>query len=82
MLSFIERYGKQVERSVFFQTGGYQLLNEPDKIQAPDENAGYAIASKDFNPIHTNIYFAQLANLPTTITHGMWTSANAHRVFL
>lgn len=80
ILGFLERFGKPLEKSVFFQNGGYELLTEPDKIQAPDENNTYALASKDFNPIHTNTYFAQLADLPTTITHGMWTSANAHRV--
>jgi acyl dehydratase len=38
------------------------------------------VASGDFNPIHTNQYFAKLAGLPDTITHGMWLSANAYRV--
>jgi fatty acid synthase subunit beta len=33
------------------------------------------------NPIHTNKYFSIFAELPhDTITHGMWTSANARRV--
>ncbi|KZV60888.1 hypothetical protein PENSPDRAFT_693887 [Peniophora sp. CONT] len=31
--------------------------------------------SGDFNPIHINPYFADYANLPGTITHGMWSSA-------
>ncbi len=38
------------------------------------------VASKDYNPIHTNPYFASVAQLPATITHGMWASANARRV--
>lgn len=42
---------------------------------APDSNAEYAQVSKDFNPIHVSDTFAQYADLPGPITHGMYTSA-------
>ncbi|KAB2841693.1 acyltransferase domain-containing protein, partial [bacterium] len=56
------------------------LLAEADVVTAPKNNHDYAVASRDLNPIHVNPYIADLAELPTTITHGMWTSANGRRV--
>lgn len=80
ILGLLQRFGKPYEQAVFFPTGGYAMLAAPDKVSARDENQTYALASKDLNPIHTNWYMATLAELPTTITHGMWSSANAFRV--
>ncbi|KNE93918.1 hypothetical protein PSTG_12721 [Puccinia striiformis f. sp. tritici PST-78] len=40
----------------------------------------YSQASADWNPIHCNPYFANLASLPGTITHGMWSSAATRSV--
>jgi fatty acid synthase subunit alpha len=71
--AFLQRFGKPEEVAVLFSSGGYDLLASPESIRAPAENHTYAAASKDFNPIHTNPYFATLAKLPATITHGMWT---------
>lgn len=76
---FLRRFGTNLEHPVFFPNSGYNMIL-PDKIRVPSENDTYALASKDLNPIHTNPYFATLTKLPTTITHGMWTSANARRV--
>lgn len=79
--AFVQRFGKPLEHAVFFENGGYQLLNVPDRIIVPAESVTYALASGDLNPIHTNRYFSVFADLPhETITHGMWTSANARRV--
>ena len=33
-------------------------------------NEPYAKIPGDFNPIHINLYFSDLASLPATITHG------------
>jgi acyl dehydratase len=44
-------------------------------VVAPTSNKAYAIASKDCNVIHLNPYIIPLASLPTTITHGMYSSA-------
>ena len=62
--------------------GGYTLLTTPDVVTAPDNNTAYATASRDLNPIHRHGVIADLAGLPATITHGMWTSANGARVLL
>lgn len=79
--AFVQRFGKPLEHAVFFDNGGYQLLNVSDRIPVPPESVTYALASGDLNPIHTNKYFSIFAELPhDTITHGMWTSANARRV--
>ena len=59
-----------------FEDGGEVLLEVPDLATAPRSNTTYALASGDLNPIHVNGAIALLAGLPTTITHGMWTSAN------
>lgn len=58
----------------------FTLLATPDVIAAPSDNTPYAIASRDLNPIHRNPVIADLAGLPDTIVHGMWTSANGQRV--
>ena len=76
---FLSRFGTGLEPAVFFGNSGYNMI-VPDKTRVPAENNTYAMASGDLNPIHTNPYFAVLTNLPSTITHGMWTSANARRV--
>lgn len=77
--AFLNRNGTLLEPATYFHTGGYQFAAS-DKIRSPTENNTYAIASGDLNPIHTNPYFAIISQLPSTITHGMWTSANARRV--
>jgi fatty acid synthase subunit beta len=77
--AFLQRFGTHLEHPVFFNNSGYNMI-VPDKVKVPLENNSYAVASGDLNPIHTNPYFATLTKLPSTITHGMWTSANARRV--
>ncbi len=79
--SFVQRFGNPLEPSIFFANGGYQLLGVADQIVVPSESLSYALSSGDLNPIHTNKYFTVFGELPfDTITHGMWTSANARRV--
>ena len=63
-----------------FEGGGYTLLPTPDVTVAPSDNTPYCMASRDLNPIHRNGAVADLAGLPATIVHGMWTSANGQRV--
>ncbi|GBE89192.1 hypothetical protein SCP_1502000 [Sparassis crispa] len=38
-------------------------------------NEPYSEASGNFNPIHVNSYFADLAGVSPTITHSMWSSS-------
>ncbi|KAJ2884155.1 fatty acid synthase alpha subunit Lsd1 [Coemansia asiatica] len=65
-------------RTVLFDDGGYTLVPQAGKSQlvsiTPKSNHGCAIISGDFNLIHTNPYVADLAGLPDTITHGVWTN--------
>ncbi len=55
-------------------TTEYHLMldSNPSLYRSPSTNEPYSKVSKDFNPIHTNPYFA---SLPGTIIHGMFTSA-------
>jgi len=76
---YLERFGKPVDASVPLAEPK-DMLSQPDTVTAPKDNGPYAVASRDLNPIHVNPYIADLAELPTTITHGMWTSANGRRV--
>ncbi|KAJ2742311.1 fatty acid synthase alpha subunit Lsd1, partial [Coemansia sp. BCRC 34301] len=59
---------------------GYSLVVADNQdlmlVTVPDSNMEYARVSADDNPIHTNLYFADIAGLPGPITHGLWTSAS------
>lgn len=80
---YLARHGSSIEQPVFFEDGGYSILPDskvfPATVTVPLTNDAYAVASGDLNPIHTNSYFADFADLPGTITHGMWTSASARK---
>ena len=45
------------------------------ELRAPASNETYARVSGDYNPIHVSRVFSSYANLPGTITHGMYSSA-------
>ncbi|KAJ2849446.1 fatty acid synthase alpha subunit Lsd1 [Coemansia erecta] len=66
-------------RTVLFDDGGYTLVPLAGQNQmvtlAPVCNNETACITGDYNPIHTNPYVADLAGLPDTITHGLWTSS-------
>ncbi|KAI8915921.1 hypothetical protein EDD86DRAFT_221808, partial [Gorgonomyces haynaldii] len=80
VLEYLNRHGTPLVTEKYFENGGYSILpSESDLLNAPLDNHGYALASTDLNPIHVNPYFADLAQLPGTITHGMWTSASTRK---
>ncbi|TPX31149.1 hypothetical protein SmJEL517_g05464 [Synchytrium microbalum] len=83
VLEYLNRNGTPIEQAVYFSTGGYSILPDrkvfPAVVTVPPNNVTYARASGDLNPIHVNPYFADLASLPGTITHGMWTSASTRK---
>jgi acyl dehydratase len=83
VLEYLNRTGAPIEQAIYFKTGGYSILPDPKVFPAvvtvPNNNDTYARASGDLNPIHVNPYFADLAGLPGTITHGMWTSASTRK---
>jgi fatty acid synthase subunit alpha len=77
---YLNRNGSPLDSEFYFESGGYSILPkglEHAVTSSPFNNSGYAQSSGDYNPIHVNPYFADLAELPGTITHGMWTSASA-----
>jgi fatty acid synthase subunit alpha len=49
-------------------------------LSAPRSNVSYAMSSGDVNPIHTNPYVQELAFLPATIVHGMYSSACVRQI--
>ncbi|KAJ1746410.1 fatty acid synthase alpha subunit Lsd1, partial [Coemansia sp. RSA 1821] len=69
---------------VFFSNGGYTLVTKANanqaRKQAPKTNWRYAEQSLDGNPFHLNPYVADYADLPGTITHGLWTSASTRAI--
>ncbi|KAH6602319.1 hypothetical protein BASA61_001228 [Batrachochytrium salamandrivorans] len=83
VMEYLHRNGSPIEKEVYFPSGGYSFLPDSKLFSAvarvPANNTGYAESSGDLNPIHVNPYFADLASLPGTITHGMWTSASTRK---
>ncbi|KAG0203436.1 3-oxoacyl-[acyl-carrier-protein] synthase [Mortierella sp. GBA30] len=82
VLAYLKRSGSPIEQAIHFENGGYSVMPEgsfSSEVISPFSNEPYAKVSGDFNPIHVNPYFADLAELPGTITHGMWTSASTRK---
>ncbi|KAF8525925.1 hypothetical protein BU17DRAFT_74311 [Hysterangium stoloniferum] len=77
VLGYLKRHGQPLGLPILFESGGYTLTSSehPATVTAPLTNEPYSKVSGDFNPIHVNPYFSDLASLPGTITHGLWTSA-------
>ncbi|KAF2422740.1 fatty acid synthase-like protein beta subunit [Tothia fuscella] len=72
---YLQRNGSSMDQPVNFENpiplnGKTQLV-----LKAPASNETYARVSGDYNPIHVSRTFASYANLPGTITHGMYSSA-------
>jgi acyl dehydratase len=80
VLEYLKRHGTALEQPILFEGGGYSLTTEGQcTFSTPVSNLDYSLTSGDTNPIHTNPYFASLASLPGTITHGMHSSARTRR---
>ncbi|KXN64626.1 hypothetical protein CONCODRAFT_26600, partial [Conidiobolus coronatus NRRL 28638] len=83
VLDYLKRHGQSIEQAQYFENGGYSVLPTGEEfsssIRVPNSNTSYAEISTDYNPIHVNPYIADLAELPGTITHGMWTSASTRK---
>lgn len=81
VVEYLRRVGTPVGATYMFPTGGYTLKDEGARaLRTPSSNQAYSDVSGDYNSIHTNPYFADLASLPGTITHGMWSSASTRAV--
>lgn len=72
---YLQRYGTSIEQPVIFENAIPLSGKTPLVLRAPSSNETYARVSGDFNPIHVSRVFSSYANLPGTITHGMYSSA-------
>ncbi|KAK7937721.1 uncharacterized protein PG986_014589 [Apiospora aurea] len=79
VLSYLERHGRIVssQRQHMLPAAASTHVSH---LSVPASNEQYSRASGDFNPIHTSPLFADLVDLPGTITHGMYCSAIVRRV--
>ena len=81
VLAYLQRHGSPQGLPTPLINEGYTLKHVEGStiFNAPLTNEPYSKISGDFNPIHVNPYFSDFASLPTTIVHGMWTSAATRR---
>lgn len=75
VIDYLERHGSSIEQPVNFENPIPLNGKTPLLLRAPASNETYARVSGDFNPIHVSRVFSNYANLPGTITHGMYSSA-------
>jgi fatty acid synthase subunit beta len=72
VIDYLKRNGSSIEEKVPFENN---IPIATLETKAPGTNEPYAVVSGDFNPIHVSRVFSKYANLPGTITHGMYSSA-------
>ncbi|CAL3968003.1 unnamed protein product [Diplocarpon coronariae] len=75
VIDYLERHGSSIEQPVNFENPIPLSGKTPLLLRAPASNETYARVSGDYNPIHVSRVFSSYANLPGTITHGMYSSA-------
>jgi fatty acid synthase subunit beta len=75
VLDYLERNGSAIDQPVNFENPIPLNGKTPLTLRAPASNETYARVSGDYNPIHVSRVFSSYANLPGTITHGMYSSA-------
>jgi fatty acid synthase subunit beta len=75
VVDYLQRNGQSIEQPVNFENAIPLSGKTPLSLRAPASNETYAHVSGDYNPIHVSRIFASYANLPGTITHGMYSSA-------
>ncbi|KAG0684342.1 beta subunit of fatty acid synthetase [Pichia californica] len=74
VIDYLKRNGTPIEQPILFENP--IPLARALETKAPTTNEAYAVVSGDFNPIHVSRIFAAYADLPGTITHGMYSSAS------
>ncbi|RFU28639.1 hypothetical protein B7463_g7700, partial [Scytalidium lignicola] len=72
---YLRRHGSPLTQHVSLKNPISIKTEAPILLKIASANWKYAEASGDYNPIHTSLIFSRLANLPGTITHGMYSSA-------
>jgi len=75
VIDYLERHGSPLDQQFNFENPIPLSGKTPLQLKAPASNEMYAKVSGDYNPIHVSRVFASYANLPGTITHGMYSSA-------
>jgi len=80
LVAYLTRHGQAVDTLEENAASESPVQYPVMRVAAPVTNVPYAIVSKDVNPIHVNPYAVVLAGLPTTIVHGMYSSAVGRRV--
>lgn len=75
VIDYLQRHGSSIEQPVNFENAIPLSGKTPLVLRAPSSNETYARVSGDYNPIHVSRVFSTYANLPGTITHGMYSSA-------
>ncbi|KAK4553557.1 beta subunit of fatty acid synthetase [Recurvomyces mirabilis] len=75
VLDYLQRNGEALDQPVNFENPIPLNGKTPLVLKAPSSNETYAKVSGDYNPIHVSRVFSKYANLPGTITHGMYSSA-------
>ena len=75
VLDYLQRHGSGLDLPVNFENPIPLNGKTPLVLKAPSSNETYARVSGDYNPIHVSRIFSKYANLPGTITHGMYSSA-------
>jgi fatty acid synthase subunit beta len=75
VVDYLQRNGQSIEQPVNFENAIPLSGKTPLSLRAPASNETYARVSGDYNPIHVSRIFSSYANLPGTITHGMYSSA-------
>ncbi|KAJ2807283.1 fatty acid synthase alpha subunit Lsd1, partial [Coemansia helicoidea] len=83
VLEYLDRHRVSADGRMF-GSGGYAHTTAANsslsETTAAASNWDYARHSLDCNPVHLNPYYADLAGLPGTIAHGMWTAAAARGI--
>lgn len=72
VVDFLKRNGSTLEQKVNLENAIPIVTVDS---QSPSTNEPYGKISGDLNPIHVSRHFASYADLPGTITHGMYSSA-------
>jgi fatty acid synthase subunit beta len=75
VIDYLERNGSPIDQPINFENPIPLSGKTPLQLRAPASNENYARVSGDYNPIHVARVFSTYANLPGTITHGMYSSA-------
>ncbi|KAI1329106.1 enoyl reductase domain of FAS1 [Xylariaceae sp. FL0255] len=79
VLDYLQRKGETINGRVLLKNPGWNGDSETTVV-APSHTNLYAQVSGDCNPIHGNPVFAEIAELPAPIVHGMYTMAVSRKV--